>query len=228
MIGAGMISPFDIDGAVAETPSAASNSWAFARYFCAPTSSTATTGTIPTTSRSGRRSKISACRWVFTRQTTRRRAKSASNFGYDFMLRHTFAHPVEQMLAVGSVLRRRHLGSPPEIASRFSRRQLRLAAVSPLALGRALGAVRRPVGAGVQQPAELLFQTPMLCVGRMRRRAGEIRHRLSRQRTAGLLHRLSPCRHQISQSRRAFFRTAHRPMKTSARFSGTTARPITA
>lgn len=28
--------------------------------------------------------------------------QSGDNFGYDFMLRHTYAHPVEQMLAVGS------------------------------------------------------------------------------------------------------------------------------
>ena len=69
----------------------------------------------------------------------------------------------------GRVLRRRHLGSPPEIARRFPRSQLRLAAVSALALGRTLGTRRRSVGARSEAKAERLFQSPMRRFHRVRR-----------------------------------------------------------
>ena len=209
MIGAGMISPFDIDRAVQEAERCVKQ-LGFRAIFLRANIVNGHNWHEPYYEPLWSALEDLGVPLGFHEANNSLAHQAGENFGYDFMLRHTYAHPVEQMLAVGAFCGGGILDRHPKLTSRISRRQLRLAAVSALALGRALGAVRRSMGAGVAAAAELLFQTPMLRVSRMRRRAGEIHHRLYRQRTAGLLHRLPPCRHQVSPRRRAFSRTAHR------------------
>lgn len=101
MIGAGMISPFDIDAAIKETERCVKQ-LGFRAIFL-------------------RANIVNGRNWHdayyeplwsaleeldvalgFHEANNSLARQSGENFGYDFMLRHTYAHPVEQMLAVGS------------------------------------------------------------------------------------------------------------------------------
>jgi hypothetical protein len=101
LVGAGMISPFDIDAAVAEAERCVKQ-LGFRAIFL-------------------RANIVNGHNWHdeyyeplwsaledlnvalgFHEANNSLARQSGDNFGYDFMLRHTYSHPVEQMLAVGS------------------------------------------------------------------------------------------------------------------------------
>ena len=101
LVGAGMISPFDIDAAIAEAERCVKQ-LGFRAIFL-------------------RANIVNGHNWHdayyeplwsaleglnvalgFHEANNSLARQSGDNFGYDFMLRHTYSHPVEQMLAVGS------------------------------------------------------------------------------------------------------------------------------
>src|SRR5262249_24780903 len=78
LLGAGMISVFDIETAIFEAKRGVKQS-GFARYFYEPMSLTDITGKSRTMTRCGPLSRISMCRWVSTSPIHRRRPRWASN-----------------------------------------------------------------------------------------------------------------------------------------------------
>ena len=181
-----------------------------------------------TTSRCGRRSRTLAYRSVFMKRTILPRARSVRQFRLRF-------HAAPYLCSSRRTDARRR---QPFAAAAFSivtrncecvsRRQLRLAAVSHVAPRRALGTIRRPVGSELKNPPSHFFKSPMLCLGRMRRRAGEIRHRLS-SATNGLIFS-TDFPHVDTKYPKAVerFLSCRSPTRTNARFCGTTARLTTA
>ena len=124
------------------------------------------------------------------------------------------------------VYRRRRVGEIPEAQSRFSRRQLRLAAVAALSHRRILGDAGQDGRYSAAPETERIFQTAMFYLRRRRRGAGEKRHRLYGRRQYRDLDRLSAHRLPLAAraggvSCRCRFRSSR-----SEKFSGIIARAL--
>jgi predicted TIM-barrel fold metal-dependent hydrolase len=102
MIAAGMISPFSIDDAIGEAQRCVNAVGPSGQSFCAPISSTATNWHEPYYEPLWSALEDLGVPLGFHEANNSLARQAGDNFGYDFMLRHTYAHPVEQMLAVGA------------------------------------------------------------------------------------------------------------------------------
>jgi predicted TIM-barrel fold metal-dependent hydrolase len=101
MIGAGMISPFHIDDAVAETQRCV-NELGFRAIFLRANIVNGRNWHDPFYEPLWSALESLDVPLGFHEANNSAARQAGEQFGYDFMLRHTFSHPVEQMYAVGS------------------------------------------------------------------------------------------------------------------------------
>jgi predicted TIM-barrel fold metal-dependent hydrolase len=101
MIGAGMISPFDIDGAIQECERCVRES-GFRAIFLRANIVNGHNWHEPYYEPLWAALEELGVPLGFHEAYNSLARQAGDNFGYDFMLRHTYAHPVEQMLAVGA------------------------------------------------------------------------------------------------------------------------------
>ena len=101
--------------------------------------------TIATTIRSGAKRKRSVCRSVSIRRPipiTDQVVHRFKGHANEAVLINAFRNPIELMLAVGSFCAGGVLERFPKLARGLSRRQLQLAALGALSLGRTMGAAQ--------------------------------------------------------------------------------------
>jgi predicted TIM-barrel fold metal-dependent hydrolase len=101
LVGAGMISPFDIDSAVAEARRCV-NELGFRAIFLRANIINGRNWHDPYYEPLWSALEELDVALGFHEANNSAARQAGDNFGYDFMLRHTYAHPVEQMLAVGA------------------------------------------------------------------------------------------------------------------------------
>jgi predicted TIM-barrel fold metal-dependent hydrolase len=101
MIGAGMISPFDVDAAIAEAERCVKE-LGFRAIFLRANIVNGHNWHEPYYEPLWSALEDLDVALGFHESNTSAAAQCGENFGYDFMLRHTYSHPVEQMLALGS------------------------------------------------------------------------------------------------------------------------------
>jgi uncharacterized protein len=101
LIGAGMISPFDVNDAVAEARRCV-RELGFRGMFLRPNEVNGRNWHDPYYEPLWSAFEDLGVPLGFHEANNSAARQAGEQFGYDFMLRHTFSHPVEQMLAVGS------------------------------------------------------------------------------------------------------------------------------
>ena len=214
LLGAGMISPFDIDEAVAEAKRCATElgfravfmrssimegrNW-FDEYF-EPLWATLEEYELPV---GFHESSSSAAR------------QTGDFFEPNFMLRRAVAQPMEQMLGLVSLCSGGVLARHPKLRAAFLEANCTWL---PWLLWRLDEGWEREGDIWAQdltmKPSEY-FKKTMLRVGGARRGRRQVRNRLHRHRSAGILHGLSAWRFQISSCSRNFPRSAnHRRRQT--------------
>jgi predicted TIM-barrel fold metal-dependent hydrolase len=120
LVGAGMISPFDIDDAIAETRRCVEQ-LGFRALFLRANIVNGHNWHDPYYEPLWSALEDLGVPLGFHESNTSAARQVGEQFGYDFMLRHTFSHPVEQMLAVGSFCGGGVLERLPGCASPFSK-----------------------------------------------------------------------------------------------------------
>ena len=208
LLGAGMISPFDVNDAVSETQRCV-NELGFKAVFLRPNLVNDRNWYDPYYEPLWDAIEELRVPLGFHEGAGAALPFVGKQFGENGMLRHTFSHPAEQMLAVASFTGGGILERHPNMKVAFLEGNCSWVPFLFWRLDEHWERLGRRARSGTQDGPQRVLQAAVLRFRGTRRGAGQVHHRLHGQQGAGLLHRLPPPRLQVPGSRAKLPDSAH-------------------
>ena len=226
LLGAGMISPFDVNDAVAETRRCV-RELGFRAMFLRPNEVNGRNWHDPYYEPLWATLEELEIPLGFHEGSGSQLPQVGEQFGANTMLKHIYSHPVEQMLTAGAFCAGGILERHPRLRVALPGGQLQLGAIPALAHGRALGVAGRHLRPRAHHGSERVLQAAVLRVGGVLTRSRCATSSMPSATTASSSRPTSRTGTRSSRGRSSRSCSSRSRRRASARSCGTTARRTT-